>query len=286
LKILDRIAQFSDKIPLLPDESSSREASTGTMTDEPASGVFARHAGSRGRVKLYGIDGCRGGWVVLGGTASDSGPQILGIQLVRDLTSLLKTAAAEKSTIAIDVPIGLSENSFRQCDREARAFLGQPRGASVFPAPCLSCLGSTSYPDACARNLAASGRSISQQCYGILPKIREMDELVSPERQRYVREVHPEVSFAVIGGSLMLHQKATKEGIAERLALLRAKGIDWTLDQVQARRRELGRGSAHVDDIIDAAVCLLSATRIANGRHRTFGGKECDSRGLRMEIVA
>lgn len=35
----------------------------------------------------------------------------------------------------------------------------------------------------------------SKQCFAILPKIREVDRFMTPERQRSVFEIHPELCF-------------------------------------------------------------------------------------------
>jgi predicted RNase H-like nuclease len=48
------------------------------------------------------------------------------------------------------------------------------------------------YAEACERSFAARGKMISQHIFGILPKIADVDALMSPERQRFVREAHPE----------------------------------------------------------------------------------------------
>jgi predicted RNase H-like nuclease len=41
------------------------------------------------------------------------------------------------------------------------------------------------------------------------------------------------------------------------------------------------------DDVVDAAACLVAASRIVRGVSMTLptGAPECDARGLRMEIV-
>ena len=127
---------------------------------------------------------------------------------------------------------------------------------------------------------------ISCQCYGILPKIREVDALMSPYRQKYIREVHPEVAFAILAGHPMMHRKTTIDGVHERLAILDSSGIALELETIQECRRKLGRGKVHVDDMIDAAALVLAAKRIANGTARVFGDAQSDSRNLRMEIVA
>jgi predicted RNase H-like nuclease len=41
-----------------------------------------------------------------------------------------------------------------------------------------------------------------------------------------------------------------------------------------------------IDDILDAAIALVSAARIQQGTATVLGDNEMDERGLRMEIVA
>jgi predicted RNase H-like nuclease len=57
------------------------------------------------------------------------------------------------------------------------------------------------YEDAAARSKAASGKSLSRQAFGLLPRIGEVDELMTPDRQRHLVEIHPEVCFTVLAGS-------------------------------------------------------------------------------------
>lgn len=234
-------------------------------------------------MKLYGIDGCSGGWVV---AAKDGTSLDIRFQIIEALDGLFAGAAKGEALVAIDIPIGLPNASSRECDRDARRFLGQPRGSSVFPAPCRCCLGAGSYEEACARNIAAAGVAISRQCFGILPKIAIVDALMSRERQQYIREAHPEVAFATLAGHPMVHPKRRRDGVDERLAVLHTTGIALKLPDIQEWRRRLGRGLAHVDDLIDAAACVITAERIYRGEHRTFGGNTHDGRELRMEIVA
>jgi len=56
------------------------------------------------------------------------------VELV-SLTTCLRERPPDLAGIAIDIPIGLLEGP-RVCDKAARKLLGQPRGSSVFPAPC------------------------------------------------------------------------------------------------------------------------------------------------------
>lgn len=101
-----------------------------------------------------------------------------------------------------------------------------------------------------------------------------------------MREVHPEVTFAVLAGRArgLEHSKKTPAGERERLEIL--KPFVPAFDPEHVRRR-LGRGAVAHDDILDAVALLVSARRIHAGRARVFPrAPERDRRGLRMEIVA
>jgi len=58
----------------------------------------------------------------------------------------------------------------------------------------------------------------------------------------------------------LAHNKDASEGVDERMVLLRAAGVP--LFDPHATRSRLGRDAVAVDDIIDAAVMLLTARDI------------------------
>jgi predicted RNase H-like nuclease len=124
--------------------------------------------------------------------------------------------------------------------------------------------------------------SLSWQAYGILPKIRDVDRLVTPELQATFREMHPEVAFCVVNRGPLVHRKKTADGQQERLAIPRHHGV--MFDPVRERQR-LGASRVAIDDVIDAAVGVVTASRIAAGHESVLGGSR-DARGLRMEIVS
>ena len=117
------------------------------------------------------------------------------------------------------MPIGLAEAyqpGGRACEREARRLLGRPRASSVFATPARPVLAAKTYEEACrlSRASAPGAKAISRQTYGILPKIREIDDLLRSraELRAIVREVHPEVCFAELAGAPMRHAKKTSAG--------------------------------------------------------------------------
>jgi predicted RNase H-like nuclease len=235
-------------------------------------------------MRLLGADGCKAGWVV---ASSDAHLTTIRFTIERSFQALLATVGDDEALVIIDVPIGLTEREPRECDLAARALLRAPRNSSVFPAPRRTLLQATTYAEACRLSREACDRGISQQLFGILPKIREVDSLMTPARQAQVREAHPEVTFAVLSGkgSGLCHYKKTRAGEAERLALL---GRFLPRFEPSAERTRLGRGNVAADDIVDAAACLVTAYRVSRWEEVVLplGVVPRDARGLRMEIVA
>jgi predicted RNase H-like nuclease len=185
--------------------------------------------------------------------------------------------------IAIDMPIGLLERAEpggRACDRAARAALGRGRASSVFSPPARPALANQGYADAMRRN----GAGLSKQAYNILPRIREVDEVMTPTLQRCVFETHPELVFARLAGCPLRHPKRTPAGVRERLACLRPV---WgpALPRAAPVRAELGRAAVALDDVLDACALAHAAWCIRRGEARRFpAAPQRDARGLRMEV--
>ncbi len=140
-------------------------------------------------------------------------------------------------------------------------------------------LGAASYEEACARSALACGKRISRQLFNILPKIQQVDALVTPQRQARLFEMCPELSFAVLAGAPMLANKKTAAGRAER-----ATALESLFDGVESLVRRPPRGAAP-DDVLDALVGAWTARRYATQAHVQLGG-ELDATGLRMEMIA
>lgn len=234
---------------------------------------------------LLGADGCRAGWVYV---LEDAAGLRTGI--VPSFLDLI--AVAPGAICAIDVPIGLPEAGARAADRAARAFLGRPRGSSVFPTPVRAVLEATDYVEACTLHVAADGRKLSRQAFGILPKIREVDAALraDPDLVERVVEVHPEVSFALWNDDVpMATRKIRTAGRQERRRLVDAT---WP-GRYEAAVATLPRSLAHVpgrayapDDLLDAFAALWSARRVAAGRAVDFpeGPAPRDGAGLPASI--
>jgi predicted RNase H-like nuclease len=212
---------------------------------------------------VAGVDGCRGGWVVV----HDGNAQVHP-----DFAAVLRTLAAD-TVVAVDMPIGLAdrqEPGGREVDRKARAQLG-PKRSSVFSPPPRCVLGARTLAEARRR-----GARLTLQTLNLLPRIEDVDRVITAALQSRVFEVHPELSFAAMnGGQPVLAPKRTPAGSAQRRYLLSRMGVAMP-------ERPVG---AAPDDLLDACALAWSARRIADSvAARMPDVPESDSRGLRMEL--
>jgi predicted RNase H-like nuclease len=223
---------------------------------------------------VAGIDGCRGGWITF---KVELSTHATSVEVV-NLPTWLRERPPDLACLGIDIPIGLLEGP-RACDKAARKLLGQPRGSSVFPAPCRPALGAQTYAEASSINRQKTTRGLSQQAWGIVPKIKQVDDTITSDCQRWAFEVHPEICFwALAGERPMAHGKKTKAGVSERLDLLRPVFPDIER-HLQNRRADVGR-----DDLLDAAVAAWTAKRVYKGEARNVCEPERDAKGLEATI--
>src|SRR5882724_5840186 len=120
---------------------------------------------------VAGLDGCPVGWLCLTRDLATGKVCACIFSNIGELSTL----DPRPDVVMVDVPIGLTDSGARDCDLLARAHLRAPRSSSVFPAPVRSTLVATTYIQACQLGVKADGRRLSQQAWGILPKIREVD---------------------------------------------------------------------------------------------------------------
>jgi threonine dehydratase len=231
-------------------------------------------------LRVAGVDGCRGGWVVAS-TSPSPGP--VGVEVVPAVAPLVSAVRhGALAALAIDMPIGLAGDGHRSADTEARVLLG-PRRSSLFPTPPRAVLAATDFTDALARCRAATGKGMSKQAFHLLPKIRELAVALDPGLQPRVSEVHPETSFAVLRGAPCAWPKRTPAGLGERLDALRAEFPGTDLDALVTRPP---RGAA-ADDVLDAIVAAWTARRIATGTAVVLGDATArDALGYRLTITA
>lgn len=211
-----------------------------------------------------GLDGYRFGWVAA--WIDERGDH--GFDYSPGLTRLL---AMPHKRAMIDMPIGLGIEGYRICDLQARELVG----AAVF-------LGARrdlwTFPDMAAanRHYWQRNKGVSCQLWNIRDKLREVDDVMTVERQATVGEAHPELIFWNLAGGRRLENKTSSGGREQRLALLAEQGFGKVRKWLTLRHSTgIGR-----DDLIDACACAIAA----RDSTRRIGGEEIDPRGLRMEI--
>ena len=240
------------------------------------------HEQSQTVPSIAGVDGCRAGWVVvlahpLAGNAQEH--QVTICAKFDDVLTLLPTPTVS----AVDIPIGLlaeRQPGGRDCDRYARRLLGR-RASSVFTPPTRPLLDATHYAQ-------VRGHGLSIQAFNILPKIREVDRVMTPAWQQQVYEAHPELAFRGLAGHPMQYRKKIVAGREERLGVLEQipsplfHGIRAAFEHVL---RVYKRTDVAPDDVLDAYVLVWTALRIWRAQaHRVPDVPLYDARGLRMEI--
>ena len=231
-----------------------------------------------------GVDGCKAGWFAV----AISGPVHWSHGVFGTVGQILERYV-DAEQVLIDVPIGLrdSDQVERLCDRQARRLLGPPRASSVFPAPSRDVLRASTYEEAIQINRSRTGRGISKQTWAIMPKIREVDELLggSDSARDLLIEVHPELLFWSLNeGVAMVHRKKGTLGMSERLSLLETKFPQSSTVHVDVMASYL-RSRVARDDAVDALAAAVAGF-LGQGRlDQVPTQPELDSLGLPMRMV-
>jgi predicted RNase H-like nuclease len=227
-----------------------------------------------------GVDACRTGWFVV----------MLGeghnwrVAIFPDIFNLWKHCQ-ESKLILIDIPIGLRQGSSGQrvCDQEARRLLGGRRSSSVFPVPCREVIHAGT-EKANELSWKITGKGLSRQSLNIINKIKQVDELLLSDRNARSRilETHPELCFwALNDGVPMKYSKKKREGFLERMEVLHsfypyARGL------IHYAERSYPRGELARDDILDALVAAVTASKEGQGLSFLPEKLTLDARGLPM----
>jgi len=151
----------------------------------------------------------------------------------------------------------------------------------VFTPPTRPLLDATHYAQ-------VRGHGLSIQAFNILPKIREVDRVMTPALQQQVYEAHPELAFQALAGYPLQDRKKTVTGREARLRVLETipgllfHGIRTAFERILHACK---RTNVAPDDILDAYVLVWTALRIWRAQaHRVPCVPPSDARGLRMEI--
>lgn len=233
---------------------------------------------------IAGVDGCRGGWIVVLRNVKTSTWELRLCSRFHDVIAL----SPQPKITAIDIPIGLLTTPLaggRDCDREARGILSNPRQRSVFSPPSRPALAGNTFREAQLRNQPVG---ITQQTFGLFPKLREVDAVMTPQLQERVKEVHPELCFFAANKEPMQDSKKRRNGMNERLGILSfLYRREWNEGWNQANQM-FARQWVALDDIIDAHIACWTAERIFNREAQHIPenpqNPPIDENGLRMEM--
>ena len=219
---------------------------------------------------VLGVDGWRGRWV--GALLTGRTVELL---VLDDVAAAL--AVPDVDLIAIDMPIGLSDDGARACDVAAKKLLGTA-GSSVFPAPVRVVLQTDDYAEArrLSRLHTTPPRAPSAQAFQLVKAIRQLDDALGDPPSERVVEVHPELAFRAIDRQVT-DPKVTARGTMQRLTAL-SSVMDVEEALTNAPRL------VPMVDALDACAAAWSAQRIRDGRGECVGDGAVDSRGRPMRI--
>jgi len=210
---------------------------------------------------IAGVDGCHSGWVVAmaEGWPCCKSPDFL---VCRDFQAILG-ATAGCQAIVVDMPTGLpAGNEHRKCDEDGRAKLGPAGATRLFYAPPRSTLAAHTPKEFQSLHRAVTGKGAGLPVWGIVPKLREVDDVMTPALQDRVYEFHPALAWQHLAGA-PLASKHKLNGLQQRIALLRE--CVPALDEITRARAGLRRKDASLNDLLDALVGLCVAQAIADG---------------------
>jgi predicted RNase H-like nuclease len=244
-------------------------------------------------MKYIGVDACAGGWFAVSG----DGDGRWRTAVHADFASVWQ-AHGDAVALFVDIPVGLPDRGVRLADGLCRQRLGA-RKASVFSVPVrgaaqamATTTGADGGPSLTRRkdvaktlNRQLSGKSLSEQSLGIVPKILDVDSLLAavPAMRGRVFEAHPELCFALAGGGPMHYPKKDFLGGLERLRI-----VEWFIPEAAALLADVRalhpRSVVDGDDMLDAMILAASAW-CSRGRPTPMPDPpEIDGSGLSMAI--
>jgi predicted RNase H-like nuclease len=237
---------------------------------------------------VAGVDGCKAGWFVAAASVTMKDEtetfyksNLENVFIAGTFTEVLsKTSDCE--LVCVDIPIGLSGDKPRECDIAARKLLKGQRASSVFPAPIRPCLSIMDYKAASKISFERTGKKLTKQTFALMKKIREVDDLMTPDIQNRVREIHPEILFWALNGQKPIElNKKSVAGQTQRHNLLQKIFTD--MDSLLAQAPISGYAT---DDALDAIIAAWTSGQAVIGKSKTLPERPPhDSKGLKMEML-
>jgi predicted RNase H-like nuclease len=222
-------------------------------------------------VRALGLDGFSKGWVAV----SLNGDQ----RKISFHAEIAHALAGQFDRVAIDIPIGMSDDGSRGCDLLAREKL-RPHASRVFTGARRWLWENFDDPDEANKEaLRRDQKRISRQLWHIGRKIIEVDAFVRDNPSLAIQETHPELVFLRLNDGHPLASKKSEQGFSLRRNLLKRDGF-LDIDQWLARERH-GSGAKR-DDVLDACAAAIAARDRAGCVPQ--GLPPLDDYGLPMQI--
>lgn len=198
-------------------------------------------------MRAVGLDGFSGGWVAV---TVDGDRRTISFH-----SDIADALSPRFDRAAIDIPIGMTDDGERDCDRLARERL-RPHTSRVFTGARRWLWQEFRDPGLANDEAQRRGQTrISRQLWNIGPKIMEVDAFVRANAAHDIREVHPELVFLRLNGGAPLPRKKSDEGDALRCRLLKQAGFG-EIDRWLSETR-FGSGAKR-DDVLDACAVALA----------------------------
>ena len=185
--------------------------------------------------------------------------------------------AMKCQAVAVDMPMGLSDEPNNDIDHELRKRLGERR-SSLFPTPSSGVLNAQTYEEALKRNRNITGKGISIQAWNLVPQIRQVRNVLDPSDTDQFVECHPESSFAAMAENVLLSKK-TEQGVIQRMDLLAEFVPD--LERVLCSLPQ----KCKMDDALDAFAAAWTAKRYVRGKSVIIGGRDYDKNGYPLRVI-
>jgi len=229
-----------------------------------------------GRKWVAGVDGAQKGWIVAYmPLRKGQGSHLKRYEHFSDVKAEIESMNCV--AVAVDMPMGLSDQPNNEIDQELRKRLGERR-SSLFPTPSTGVLEAKTYEEALKRNRKITGKGISIQAWNLVPQIRQVRNVIRPsDTDRFV-ECHPESSFAAMAETA-LHSKKTDEGVRQRIELLLEfiPGLHNILEELPKKCK--------IDDALDACAAAWTAKRYVRGKSVIIGGDDYDKDGYPVRVI-
>ncbi|MFA9516867.1 DUF429 domain-containing protein [Halopenitus sp. H-Gu1] len=208
-----------------------------------------------------GVDWASGLWVVVEAT-----PHTTRISTEPSLLNVWHKYSDRANEILVDIPVHLTDENKRECDRKAKDFLGS-RGSTVFWTPNRDAVTTEDYNEAVKRNTSGLG----SHSWGLIPRIREVNALLDEFEAvcETVYESHPEVCFKAYHGDDLPSKKSDEGFKARKDCLIKNGGESFQLVLDLVDERETSSQwhhriqSGRLDDVLDAAILALTARESA-----------------------